>query len=258
MSKYNASTMVQLPRLKAVGAMALGEQLLSAARPHLGVLSPGVARMLDALTARHKELSEVLRDQVTPEEESVEDTVACDRRLDGCWSGFSSFLSGFTKLPSQLPQVAEAAALQAAILPGGLMFLTFPYPVQWSESELRLQRIQKNGLGARIEALGGKVILDAIMAAHAAYGQALGITTAPAALAPVTSGARIARDAFADALRAYVIKVMGAVEPDEPETQVLADRLLAPLSSWSVGPMTRSHVKTPPVEAELPSADIYF
>ncbi|WP_437302927.1 hypothetical protein [Sorangium sp. So ce388] len=38
---------------------------------------------------------------------------------------------------------------------------------------------------------------------------------------------------------AYVIKVMGAVEPDEPETQALADQLLAPLARWSVGSSAR-------------------
>ncbi|WP_437323320.1 hypothetical protein [Sorangium sp. So ce381] len=112
------------------------------------------------------------------------------------------------------------------------------YVLQWSESELRIQRIHKNGLDARIEALGGKRFLAALEAAHAAYGKALGVT-APAAAAAAPPSVREALDAFTEALRAYVIKVMGSVEPDEPETQELADKLLAPLASWSVGPSGR-------------------
>jgi hypothetical protein len=234
--------------------MALGEQVLSAARPHKRRLSKGVARVLGALAARHKELTEVLRDQVVQAEGSAAEKVASDRRLDGCWSGFNDFLCGLAKLPPEVPQAVEAAELQAAIFPGGLGFLTKPYPVEWSESEIRLQRIRKNGFDARVKALGGQIFLDAIASAHAAYGEAIGVTTALAAKAPAPAGSRDARERFADALRDYVIKVLGSVEPDEPETEELADALLAPLAAWDVGPTTRAGSKPAPEEAETPAA----
>ncbi|WP_437806303.1 hypothetical protein [Sorangium sp. So ce1078] len=241
MSKYTASEVIQLPRFTAVGAMALGEQLLTAAKPVKKQLAKGVARALVALSSRHGELASALRDQVSLAGggEASEDAVQCDRVLDGCWSGLHDFLTAFTKLPSGAPEVAEASSLKFAIFAGGLKFLQLTYVLQWSESELRLQRIRKNGLDARIEALGGKRFLAALEAAHAAYGKALGVT-APSAAAPgAPPSVRDALDAFTEALRAYVIKVMGAVEPDEPETQELADKLLAPLASWSVGPSAR-------------------
>jgi hypothetical protein len=73
----------------AVGAMALGEQLLTAARPAKKQLAKGVARVLAAFALRHDELAAVLRDQGSPPEEGEEreDTVQCDRILDNCWSG---------------------------------------------------------------------------------------------------------------------------------------------------------------------------
>lgn len=243
MSKYTASEVIQLPRLTAVGAMALGEQLLTAAKPEKKQLPKSIARALAALASRHDELARALRDQVSlpGEGEASEDAVQCDRILDSCWSGLMDFLTAFTKLPPGTPEAAEASALRSAIFPKeGLKFIQLTYVLQWSESEVRLQRIRKNGLDARIEALGGKRFLSALEAAHVAYGKALGVT-APAATATVEAppSVREALDAFAEALRVYVIKVMGLVEPDEPETQALADKLLAPLASWSVGPSGR-------------------
>lgn len=237
MSKYTASEVIQLPRFTAVGAMALGEQLLTAAKPAKKQLVKGVARVLATLASRHDELASALRDQVSLSEggEASEDAVQCDRILDGCWSGLHDFLTAFTKLPPGAPEAAEASSLKAAIFTGGLKFLQLTYVLEWSESELRIQRMRKSGLDERIEALGGKRFLSALEAAHAAYGKALGVTAPAATAAAAPPSVRDALAAFTEALRAYVIKVMGSVEPDEPETQELADRLLAPLASWSVG-----------------------
>ncbi|AUX24063.1 hypothetical protein SOCEGT47_045960 [Sorangium cellulosum] len=243
MSKYTASEVIQLPRFTAVGAMALGEQLLTAAKPVEAELPKGITRAFTALASRHGALAAALRDQVSLSGggEASEDAVQRDRVLDSCWSGLMDLLTAFTKLPAGTPEVAEASALKSAIFTnGGLKFLHLPFVLQWSESELRLQRIRKNGLDARIEALGGPRFLSALEAAHAAYGKALGVTAPAATPAEAPPSVREALDAFTEALRAYVIKVMGAVEPDEPETQALADRLLAPLASWSVGPSGRA------------------
>ncbi|WP_437933505.1 hypothetical protein [Sorangium sp. So ce341] len=265
MSKYTASEVVQVPRFTAVGAMALGEQLVTVAKPVKRQLAKGIARALVALSSSHAALASALRDQVSLSEggEASEDTVQCDRVLDGCWSGLHDFLTAFTKLPPGAPEAAEASSLKAAIFTGGLKFLQLTYLLEWSESELRLQRIRKNGLDARIEALGGKRFLAALEAAHAAYGKALGVTAPAAAAAAAPPSVREALDAFTEALRAYVIKVMGAVEPDEPETQELADKLLAPLAGWSVGPSGRGAARksgkpedeaTAPPPADAPTA----
>jgi hypothetical protein len=238
MNSYSAADVIQLPRLQASGAMALGGQLLSAARPHKKVLSKSIAKALTAFDAQHAALSDAIRDQVLPEPEGGVDTVQLDRNLDGCWSGLNDFFTTFTKLPG-VPQAVEAASLQSAILPGGLKFILLPYELEWAESETRIQRIEKNKLDARVEALGGGIFLASIKKAHAAYGKALGMTgpTTPGAAAP---SIREPLDAFAAALRTYIVKVMGSVESDEPETQALADKLLLPLAAWDIGPAAKT------------------
>jgi hypothetical protein len=115
MSKYTASEVIQLPRFTAVGAIALGERLLTAAKPVKKQLAKGVARVLAALASRHDDLASALRDQVSLSEggEASEDAVQCDRVLDNCWSGLHDFLTAYTKLPPGAPEAAEASALKA-------------------------------------------------------------------------------------------------------------------------------------------------
>jgi hypothetical protein len=254
MSKYTytAADMVQLPRLSGADAMALGEQLVSAARPHRKSLQRPVTRALTALAARHGDLKETLRDQVVPDLDPGASAVPQDRALDGCWGGLDGFLAALGKLPATYPQAAEAAELRAAILPDGLGFLNYPHIREWTESELRLQRMGKAGLDQRVEALGGGLFLGALRDAHAAYGKVLGMTSPLELPAPASPGVRDALDAFTAALRDYVVKVMAAIEPGDRAGQALAERLLAPLSAWTSMTPARGNAKPAP-KAEDPA-----
>lgn len=111
---YTAADMVQLPRLSGPDAMALGEQILSAARPHREALQRPVTRALTALAGRHGDLKEVLRDQVAPDLAPGASAVPQDRAVDGCWGGLDGFLVACTRLPAAYPQAAEAAEIRAA------------------------------------------------------------------------------------------------------------------------------------------------
>ncbi len=249
MGYYSAAEVIQLPRLQASGAMALGEQLIAAAKPHKKALSKSLVKALGALDSHHGTLADAIRDQVVPEPEEGSETVQLDRNLDGCWSGLNDFFTGFIKLTGT-SQSVEAASLQAAILPGGLKFILLPYKLEWAESETRIQRITKHKLDARVAALGGGVFLEAITRAHSAYGKALGMTT-PTAPGVTPPSIRESLDAFAAALRTYIVKVMGHVEDDEPETQALADKLLAPLAAWDIGPAPKASAPAAPAEAPV-------
>jgi len=56
---------------------------------------------------------------------------------------------------------------------------------------------------------------------------------------------RAALEAFGDALRKYVVKVMGMVEDDDPESETTAAALLAPLDAWDEVSATKSAPSTP-------------
>ena len=230
MDSYSAADVVQLPRFGATGAMALGEQMLSAGKHHKKKLPKTILKALTALDGAHSALTHAIRDQVAPAQAGGADPVKLDRNLDACWSGFNDWCTGLSKLPDELEAV-EARELQSTILPDGLKFILLPYELEWAESETRLQRIETNKLDVRIKALGGGLFLSAIQKAHKAYGLALGMTAPLAKDGNPAPSIREALDRFSAALRTYVVKVIGSVEDDEPETAALADDLLAPLTT---------------------------
>ena len=238
MTTYSAADVIQLPRLQSSGAIALSGQLISAAKLNRKALSKSLVNALDILDTQHESLSDAMGDQVTPEPEGGVDIVQLDRNLDSSWSGLNDFLTAFTRIPGASKAV-EAALLQAAILPAGLKFILLPYEFEWAESETRIQRMHKHKLTSRVEALGGGIFLEAINKAHIAYGKALGMT-APMTPAPTPPSIREALDSFSAALRTYIIKVMAHVEDDEPGTELLAEKLLAPLTAWEAAPPPKS------------------
>ncbi len=239
MGNYSAADLVQLPRLAANGAMALGEQMIAAAKPHKKQLPKGISKALTSLSTTHGTLTDAIRDQVSPAAADSTNKVVADRDLDGCWSGTNDFLTGFTKLPEGTPEAVEAAEIKSLLLPDGLKFILLPYELEWAESATRIKRMTAHKLDVRIKALGGGVFIDALTKAHNAYGLALGMTAPLADAPPPPPSLREALDRFSAALRSYVVKVSGSVDDDEPETQALADKLLAPLALWDVGPVAK-------------------
>lgn len=260
MPKYTPVDLVQLPRLPATGARALGQQVLSAA-DHVKPFPKGLLKARGRLAAAYDGLQSAVLAQFgagTAEARDDEPAVQeLDRILDNCWAGLDDRLLGLSRLPVGTAGVPEAAALRKRLFPGGLSFLKLPYKLQWSESQVRLDLIEKEGLGASVDQLGGKPFLPAIRQAHAAYGDALGMTQPlpEAAAVPLVRGAL---DTFAEALRAYIVKVMATVDDDDPASQVVADALLAPLAAWTSSakrPQDQPGAAVPPAaEPSAPSA----
>jgi len=254
MPRSSATDSIVLPRLTAVGALALGKQLIAAAEPHIKkqTLPKVVANGLTAMQLQWDELSKVLQYLLKPDD-TVEKTDAqkADRCLDAGYSALYDFLESRRKLFWRA-DAAEATELAASIYPTGLKFIQLPYPLQWAESDTRLRSIQENKLDVRIEALGGKLYLDEIIAAHAVYGKALGMTQPIQTSPEEAPGVRKARDAFAEKLKRYWINVEGNVDETDPKTQELADALLAPLKNWDVAGSTAKPTEPKQDGAEPP------
>ncbi|MCU0684331.1 MAG: hypothetical protein MUF34_19165 [Polyangiaceae bacterium] len=231
MRSYQSFDLIQLPRLSAEEALALGRALLSGAKAG-GKLPPGVAAAGKRLGRACDQLGrELLRRRSVEDEGNASAARGADQWIDTVWGALRGFLVAWGKLEG-LPQAERAKAVSLRLFPDGLSFLTKPFAAEWADSETRLAQIDGEGLGAEIEALGGAPFLITLREAHRAYGEALHITTARPA-ATTTADVRGAFDQTMGALRDYVVQVAASRQYDDAPSNELADRLLGPMTRWS-------------------------
>ncbi|MFO0606643.1 MAG: hypothetical protein U0324_25955 [Polyangiales bacterium] len=230
---YTPTDLVALPRLSAREALALGRALLAVAQRTAGLpnaireatadLDGAVVALAAAVPAKRK-AAPVLRE--------------ADRVEDNAVAAIVALLKAWVRLPEgDFPrEVGVAARCLDVFLEGGTLdFLTFRPVVEHSEVQRRIENLQAQGLDRELRKLGAGPFVDHLLAAHAAYGAACGITGAAAkAESPALRAATLE---VTDSLRAYVVAVVASVSRKKPETAGRADELLRPLSEWvSAGP----------------------
>jgi len=250
--RYDAASIVTLPVLKATEAHTLGTTLLTLAdavevpanaQPSLGRFRGAVNALGAALAA------------VAPRQGYGPEVVVADNTVDGCWSGQYHWLDGWRRLPGG-PESAQADAVIQDLYPTGLDFTQMSYRDQWAESELRIKRLFAKGHDQTVLALGGERFLTRLQAAHAAYGEALGVTAAGEFPEVNEANRREPLLAFLSALRGYVLKVAAHADPDVEGSEALVARLLAPLTALQPRPNDTRVIEEgvkPPVD-EVPTA----
>lgn len=227
---FEAASLVTLPRLNVNGAIALGTEIETVVKK-AGKLPTPINKAAQRLGRVQKALRAAAAGRLLdPADPGTEDARKADQVIDAAWRAAFDWTSGWAELP--LPETRELASKAQGLLrvlyADGLKFTQLPYKLEHSESQTRIDRIDEDGLGAVFDALGGGVFLDTIRKAHKLYGKALGLTQTKGTK-PVAVDLRGPMDDFYEALRVYVIRVSASVEEDEPETQELADVLLAPV-----------------------------
>jgi hypothetical protein len=241
---FSAGSVVRLPRLNALTTARLLHELLTAAGAESKLpawLALDVAELTDVASKLDAELTRRLQGGG----KSTPVVAAADRVEDTAFTALFDWLTGWSLLRAEHhPEALGARAALDAIFSQGRSFLALRPVDEWQEAELRLQLIADKGHGAAITQLGGKPFLDELRAAHAAYGEALGITTIKPT--PEPPRLRAARDAAAEVVRGYVMRVSGHVRAKDPTTRALADRLLAPLVNWRDVPTQPSPVEPEP------------
>ena len=230
---YTAQSTIQLPRVNAGEASVLVTQLLTAATAEAKAtkgkeLPPPIersrARLILALTG----LEEVVAPQIASDTQAKR---RADRVIDGAWSASFDWLSGWCKLPVEKnPHLDQANALMTLVFPDSLAFTKLPYRIEWQQSKLRLDAIEREGHEKTFKQLGGAVFLTHLTEAQEAYGIALGITVPATAEATSEVGVRLL--ATLAAVRDYVNRVSAYAEPDVPGSEELAEALLLPLNVW--------------------------
>ncbi|HCF58863.1 MAG TPA: hypothetical protein DFS52_12840 [Myxococcales bacterium] len=243
MREYSAESMVRIPRVDANHAATLGESVLTAAD---AVTLPVVLeKPREKLRAEVTDLKKELSAQKSPPPASS--TVAADRRVDAAWSGLHDVLTGWAKLPETKPSSAKARTLLETVFSDGVRFVKFAHRAEWAESEARLNTLKAEPNASLLRELGAQEFVDEVSEAHRLYGEALGVT----AVRPIDDKpeVRAKMEAFAKALRAFVLHVTAFGASDEPEAPQMAEKLLAPLTEWEA---MRSPSKKQPDADDVP------
>ena len=241
--EYSAESMVRIPRVDANHAATLGESVLTAAAAvTLPVL---LEKPREKLRLEVTGLKTELSAQKSAPTASV--TVAADRRLDAAWSGLYNVLTGWAKLPATKPSSAKAGTLLDVAFSGGLKFAQLAFRSQWAESEARLNALKAEPNATLLRELAAQEFVEEVSEAHRQYGEALGVT----AVRPVDEKpeVRARMEAFAKALRAYILHVTAYGASDEPDAPQIAEQLLAPIIEWE---SMRSPSKKQPAEEDVP------
>ena len=231
MKRFSLTDLVRLPRLDAASAVALVQTLLTLAESHKK-LPPGVAQAHKRLASVHKEVAEALTQRLSVGLVDPQRARLADRGEDLAFSALFDFLTGWSKLPVPSKQSAIAQSLLTALYPTGLRFTLLGFQQEWAECQARLDRIDREGLAAKLKALGGEPFLDNLRAAHKEYGEALGVTQVRAEPAPPTAVVKEPLVRLQEALRKYVLQVIAQVDESDPASAQRAADLLAPVAEW--------------------------
>jgi hypothetical protein len=248
--RYAATDVIGLPRMSAPAALALGAALASAAKKY-GVPKPA-ERAAQRLTAAHGALDAALV-TLAPKKGYGPEAIAADRIIDDCWGALHDWLHGWARLPRG-PQRALAAGVIAAIFPTGLGFIQLPYREEWAESATRLTRLDEGGHEQAVVELGGKEFVKQVKAAHKVYGEQLDITASSDAAPDAPGGTKRPQiDAFANALRAYVLKVASHADEDDAASGERVANLLKPLTEFRARSTASAETTTPAPDPATPA-----
>ncbi len=240
---YDAQSLVDLPRLDANSASAVATSVMSAAATEKK-LAPNVTTALGQVSSADAALKATLVAGIAAPPESE---VGKAMRLEsGVWAGIEAWLKGSVKAGGAT-SAPVAEKLLAALYPDGLAFVRGAAAKRWSETEGRIKLIAEQHLDAQFAALGGKDLLDNLLATHKATGVAAGITSVKPQLE--TPPVREKLDALKAAFRSYVLQVAANAALDTSAAgQALAGKLLAPLALY-VAPEAAGKAAPAPVPA---------
>lgn len=225
---FTPQHLIPIPTRSAHDTLALHSRLLVAARA--AGAPPELMELIEDMEGSGQRLhSQLVARQAAPGLDTKR-AVAADRKLDAAWSGLRDWVIGWVKLGEDVPRASEIRELYNFLFGTGLAFLNDRFDSQWAESNARLETLRSGRHAELVRALGGGPIVDALLAANDAYGQALGTTAELPA--PIEAKVREALDDLLASMREYVIAVGATVRRKRPETAALAEQLLRPLLEW--------------------------
>jgi hypothetical protein len=239
---------VRPPRVSAWKAVVLCLRLLIAAPPDLmGRTRAALEAVREACIA----LQGIARQRLRSSPENLK---KYDVALDSGWVGLRMALEAVARLIGT-PESDRAIVLLPRALPRGTGFVQLAYEQQWTESEDLLAGIDSEALEPEIEALIGPAFVPYIRGAHAAYGKALGLSSAPKEIAETTALAdAVAQVSFA--IAEYGRLMVGELDRNDPENVARFKKAMAPLDAYRAA-NARSGASEEDVDAPVdPATDV--
>ena len=231
---FTSIDLVALPRLDAVSAVALTEQVLTAAKDKSvakAIKKEGsITALLELLAPERDQLqaASAVAAQATPAGQKG----LADRREDAAYAALHDHVAVWAKLDGEIPEGATAAALLASVFAEGVRSIThLPVPKEWAAVDGKLKLIAASHEDA-IASIGAKPLLDHLRKVHTAYGEAAGTTKALPEVEPPLVRER--REQLTATLRDYVVQVTAAVSRRvKPIDGKVGDMLLRPIAEWT-------------------------
>ena len=229
----DAEPYVRAPRLAVDTGLSLAKMLLRVVpkKPSAGVVM-GAKLLAEAVTT----LETAWQAQgKTPPARSAR---SADLRLDRAWGAVHDRLHAWGIFPPDDPEHRSSKAIAARVFPSGLDFLTLQFLAEHAQSERRIKIIEAEGLRDALDHLVGEVFMDELLAAHAAYGDALGITKASAPT-PVPSLDEPLR-ALSQSIVAYALQIIAyaALQPTNADP---ARKALRPIDEFRAAASRRGN-----------------
>ena len=150
------------------------------------------------------------------------------------WSAVKDSVGAIATIPSELGNEGqEAQYINTRLFPEGPPFNQLDAVAVWSQSKELLERLEEEGLAARVNALINPKLLASVTRAYGQLGEAIGVVgeiiTAPPSRGLVEANAR-----FSYAVGSYARALSVSVTLDDPATLQRFLGALAPIDAMRV------------------------
>lgn len=224
MDRRDFSEYLRPPRLSALSGVFLSRVLLE-------VTPPEPSAALRRAASHVRETGEGIRLVLMARSDAEPPSIrASDIREDTIALAIRNGLEAAAELtPTELAQ--RAAVLLAKLFPDGTGFLRLPAYEQWGQTDVMLQRIDRDGLASELDAVLQPEYLALLREAHDAYGRALGMGHD----ANDDPKAAALRDSITDlsyAIANYGRVLVGELVPGDEASEARFRRAVAPIDAF--------------------------
>ncbi len=174
-----------------------------------------------------------------------------DLKVDRLWIAVHRRLDAFKGLPEGSPRKAEGLRLRDLVFADGLGFIKKVFLVQHAEGQRRLDLLEP--YDAQLRDLVGDDFVDELLAAHAEYGKALGITAPKPEGAPEPESLAAPKEALVEAIRAYSMQMLAYADQNRkkrPEIVAKVAKALGPIEEFRA-----ANKRGQPQPEDAPTAD---